>query len=101
MGLFLVAILFIVISLAFNQWLQAGVGDDSRGDCIENLNQIKRAKTSWALENMKLPTASPDPSDLFGADQFYKILPICPKDGFYTIGLVESLPKCSYSGHRL
>jgi len=82
---------------------QVDNSQNERDLCLLNLRKIDVAKQMWALENNKIQTAVPTMTDLkpyLDATTGGKRL-VCPAGGAYTISSVQSLPRCSISGHVL
>jgi competence protein ComGC/general secretion pathway protein G len=78
--------------------------------CILNLKNIIEAKKAWALTYSEPPNATPTDSDLVGnasnavtgvSSGFLKYFPDCPAGGKYTVGDLNTLPKCSIESHKL
>ena len=74
-----------------------------RNTCINNLEQIKKAKEEWARQNHKLPIDVPREEDLYGTNGFLKRKIGCPLGGQYTLGAMNQNPACTLSnkGHFL
>jgi len=69
--------------------------NSQRNVCIANLKQIDGAKASWALEQKKTTTDTPNDADLFGATLYIREKPLCPASGDYTLQPVGTKPDCS------
>ncbi len=69
--------------------------------CIGNLKQLDGAKATWALENKKVNSDIPTPTDLFGITNYIRVPDLCPGGGTYRIGRVSVKPSCSLPGHTL
>ena len=95
-----VAIIGLLAAIAIPNFIKAREYSQKNA-CIANLKQIDGAKNSWALENKKVSTHTPDPTDLFGATLYIRERPACPADGTYTLANVASKPTCSISGHTI
>jgi len=73
----------------------------SKNACINNLRQLDGAKEQWALELKKTATDTPAWADLIGSDKYIKNMPICDKQGTYTIHPMMHNPTCSVPSHTL
>ena len=73
----------------------------AKDECINNLRQIDGAKQTWALEMGKHVGDIPSWSDIrpYLGRGTNGPIPKCPSGGTYTIGTVETAPKCSVAGH--
>jgi prepilin-type N-terminal cleavage/methylation domain-containing protein len=69
-----------------------------KGQCIENLARIEKAKGEIAAEMNLEQDATIDATNVFARLQG-KVR--CPADGEYTIGNVGVRPTCSIAGHVL
>jgi len=69
--------------------------------CIANLKQLDGAKATWALENKKVNSDIPTPTELFGITNYIRVPALCPGGGIYRIGAVWIKPTCSLPGHTL
>jgi hypothetical protein len=77
-----------------------------RNACINNLKQIRDAKTAWANTEHKSATDIPTEGDLYGTwgtNGFLRHELICSRGGKYTVGAVGQDPTCSFAnkGHKL
>jgi hypothetical protein len=71
--------------------------------CISNLRQIDGAKQTWALKNKADSNATPTWDNIqpyLGCGKA-EPLPKCPQGGIYTLGNLQTAPKCSIKGHAL
>lgn len=107
--------LLVTIACALMFWLLAAIAIPSfiparnvayRNACINNLKQMRDAKTAWANTEHKLPTDIPTELDLygtFGTNGFIRHELVCPRGGKYTIGAAGENPTCSCAdkGHKL
>ena len=69
--------------------------------CISNLKQLDGAKSTWALEQKKSNTDTPQDTDLIGATLYIRYKLVCPAGGTYTLGKVSEKAKCNLAGHTL
>lgn len=69
--------------------------------CINNLRLIDQAKQQWAMELNRRNTATPRSSELYPylGRPGSQTLPTCPSGGRYTIGPVNEIPTCDYTGN--
>jgi prepilin-type N-terminal cleavage/methylation domain-containing protein len=98
-----VAIIGLLAAIAIPNFVKARTASQKNA-CIANLKQVDGAKATWALEQKKTNTDSPDDTDLFGATQYIRDKPACPGGGTYTLGNVATRVICSLStsaGHSL
>lgn len=77
-----------------------------RNACVNNLKQIRDAKTAWVNAEHKMPTDIPMEADLYGVNgtnNFLHHTPVCPRGGRYTIRAAGEYPTCSFAnkGHKL
>ena len=69
--------------------------------CRSNLRAIEGAKATWSIEHRQQPDdAVPLDSDLFGADSFIPVKPVCPAGGVYSLNRVDTSPTCSIHGDK-
>lgn len=66
--------------------------------CTEAMARIDGAKQQWALENRKAGHDTPEWANLVGEVMYIRLMPVCPKGGFYTTGTVGNPPRCSIHG---
>jgi predicted small lipoprotein YifL len=72
--------------------------DDATIGCANCLAHIDAAKKSWAEQHNAALTDTPTADDL---DPYFRHgMPVCPKNGTYTIGTVADLPQCSIAAHN-
>ena len=95
-----VAIIGLLAAIAIPNFIKARE-ISQKGACIANLKQIDGAKNTWALENKKVSTESPNTGDLYGPTLYIRDQPSCPAAGSYTLGTVSEKPTCSVAGHTL
>ena len=95
-----VAIIGLLAAIAIPNFVKARQSSQTNG-CISNLRQIEGAKATWALENKKVGTDSPNNSDLFGAALYIRETPTCPAGGAYTLAAVDTKASCNIGGHSL
>ena len=96
-----VAIIGLLAAIAIPNLVRAR-GTTQRNTCISHLRQIDGAKHQWALENRKTDTDTPAQDDVkiyIRGEKF----PVCPVNGAYTVGAMNTDPTCSKSadGHIL
>jgi competence protein ComGC len=70
-----------------------------RAACVSNLRTIDAAKATWALENKKASSETPDATQLYGPGKYIKKELTCPAGGIYSINPVEEKPTCNVPGH--
>lgn len=90
-----VAIIAIIITIAFTVWMRAREVSRSRS-CQENLTKIEHAKEQYSLENNIAQNATPSWSAIIGNTLYIKRTPVCPGGGAYTLNSIDNLPTCSY-----
>src|SRR3954466_15889218 len=97
-----VAIIGLLAAIAIPNFVKARTASQKNA-CIANLKQLDGAKATWALEQKKVSTDTPQDSDLFGSTQYIRDKPECPGGGTYTLDVVANKPSCSLanSGHSL
>ena len=97
-----VAIIGLLAAIAIPNFVKARTASQKNA-CIANLKQLDGAKSTWALEQKKVNTDSPDDTDLFGATQYIRDKPACPGGGTYALNQVDTKPTCTQSsaGHTL
>jgi prepilin-type N-terminal cleavage/methylation domain-containing protein len=95
-----VAIIGLLAAIAIPNFIKAREASQKNA-CIANLKQIDGAKNTWALEQKKVNTDTPNTSDLYGSALYIRDEPKCPAGGTYTLGVVSAKPTCSLtaSGH--
>ena len=91
-----VAIIGLLAAIAIPNFVKARVASQ-RNACMANLKQMDGAKASWALEQKKSNTDTPQDSELFCSTCFIRSKPECPGAGTYTIGQVDARVLCSQS----
>ena len=90
-----VAIIGLLAAIAIPNFIKARE-ISQRNACVANLKQIDGAKSTWALENKKVSGDPCDgPGDLYGATKYVRSAPLCPANGTYDVGAVDTLPTCS------
>lgn len=87
-------VLGILVAMAMPTWIKARENARQKG-CVSNLKQITSAKEQWAMDTKASPTATPDPSDLYGPTLYVKYVPTCPSGGSYTVGDMSTPVTCS------
>ncbi len=97
-----VAIIGLLAAIAIPNFVKARTASQKNA-CIANLKQVDGAKATWALEEKRVNSHVPDPTDLFGTDKYIRDTPTCPGGGSYTLTAVDTKPTCSLStvGHTL
>ena len=95
-----VAIIGLLAAIAIPNFIKAREASQKNA-CIANLKQVDGAKNTWALENKKVNTDTPNDGDLFGATLYIRAKPECPANGTYTLGDVASKPTCTVTGHTI
>jgi hypothetical protein len=60
---------------------------------------VEGAKATWALEQKKNNSDTPNDSDLFGSTSYIREKPECPAGGTYALNAVDSKPTCTQSGN--
>jgi prepilin-type N-terminal cleavage/methylation domain-containing protein len=91
-----VSILGILLAIAMPTWVRQRELSRLRA-CQENLSKIDGAKEQWAMDNMKSGASGAVWADLVAADGsgYLNAQPVCPAEGDYTIGEVDSRASCS------
>jgi prepilin-type N-terminal cleavage/methylation domain-containing protein len=95
-----VAIIGLLAAIAIPNFVRARTTSQTNV-CIDNLRMIDAAKQQWALEQGKVGTAVPQPSDIQpflgrGSGELVAC-PIDPQESFttsYTMGNCETVPVC-------
>ena len=85
----------------YAMWLQRAPGY-SWSSCLHELRQVDAAKQAWASDNKKSDDDEPTWKELkpyFGYADTNRPPPCCPYGGFYILGKVRDMPKCSLAGH--
>jgi prepilin-type N-terminal cleavage/methylation domain-containing protein len=95
-----VAIIGLLAAIAIPNFIKAREASQKNA-CIANLKQIDGAKNTWALENKKVSSETPNTGDLYGSTLYIRDEPGCPAAGTYVIGSVSAKPTCSVAGHTL
>ena len=95
-----VAIIGLLAAIAIPNFIKAREASQKNA-CIANLKQIDGAKNTWALENKKVSTDTPNTTDLYGATLYIRDQPSCPAAGTYALGTVSEKPTCTVGGHTL
>jgi prepilin-type N-terminal cleavage/methylation domain-containing protein len=75
-----VAIIGLLAAIAIPNFIKAREASQQKS-CVANLKQIEGAKATWALENKKVNTDTPNSSDIFGATVYIRDEPSCPATG--------------------
>ena len=71
-----------------------------RDQCIANLRMLFAAEQEWGLQHHKTSQDTPT-WDEVRAYLPSGSIPVCPEGGTYTLGRLDSYPKCSVPGHEL
>ena len=95
-----VAIIGLLAAIAIPNFIKAREASQKNA-CIANLKQIDGAKATWALENKKVNSDTPTPTDLFGTTAYIRDQPSCPANGTYALQQVDTKPTCTVAGHTL
>ena len=95
-----VAIIGLLAAIAIPNFIKAR-SHSQQNACIENIRQIFGAKATWALENRKTPSDTPNFGDLFGPTLYIRETPECPAGGVYNLQPVDTKPTCNIAGHSL
>src|SRR6266446_1552066 len=97
-----VAIIALLAAIAIPNFVKARTASQKTA-CIANLKQIDGAKATWALEQKKASSATPVPTDIYGATLYIRETPGCPGGGTYSLLAVDTKPTCTLSteGHTL
>jgi hypothetical protein len=69
--------------------------------CNGNLKQFRHAKDLWARENRRTRFDTPPVSAIRPYFKSEGFPPTCPAGGFYTLNQIDTLPRCTVSGHVL
>lgn len=82
------------------EWQVSKAVTEDQKACLLNLLRIQAAKKAWGIATNQIPSAVPRAEDLspFVRDGWRSIA--CPSGGSYSFGALDSLPSCSYTGHR-
>jgi prepilin-type N-terminal cleavage/methylation domain-containing protein len=91
-----VAIIGLLAAIAIPNFVKARTTSQANA-CVNNLRQIDGAKQQWALEQKQLPTASPASDVLrpyLGRGSAGSAFPVCPANGTYTVGDLNTAPTC-------
>ena len=95
-----VAIIGLLAAIAIPNFIKAREASQKNA-CIANLKQIDGAKNTWALEQKKVSTDTPNDTDIFGATLYIRDKPGCPANGTYTLLAVDTKPTCTVLSHTL
>src|SRR6266576_2408700 len=97
-----VAIIALLAAIAIPNFVKARTSSQKTA-CIANLKQIEGAKATWAMEMKKTSSATPVPTEIYGATLYIREEPGCPAGGTYAILAVDTKPTCTLSteGHTL
>jgi len=95
-----VAIIGLLAAIAIPNFVKAR-SLSQQNACVENMRQIFGAKATWALEQKKNLTDTPNASDLFGATAYIRETPTCPGGGSYLLQPVDTKPTCNIPTHSL
>lgn len=101
-SLAVVGLVVVAMLIAIPTYIRRCCGSSpSELSCRANLGAIASAKEDWALEHKAPSESKPLDADLFGTNKYYRLKPICPEAGNYTIGAVGEKPRCSIPGHTI
>lgn len=92
-----VLIIGIILAIAIPNFIKASESSRTKV-CVSNLKKIQAAKQQWAMDNKRAVTSTPTTTDLYGAGRYIETAPTCPAGGVYTIGAVNTVPRCSTGG---
>src|SRR3954469_23602853 len=92
-----VAIIGLLAAIAVPNFVKARTASQKNA-CMANLKQMDGAKASWALEQKKNNSDTPQDSDLFGTTLYIRDKPECPGGGSYTLNAVDTKVLCSLAG---
>lgn len=95
-----VLIMGILIGIAVPQFYKARESG-RKSQCLGNLKIMDNAKEQWAMDNKKTTGDSCSFTDLVGATNYIKNMPVCPSGGTYDLRPVSSFSTCSFTGHVL
>lgn len=88
-----------LMAVAVSAFLRAR-STPASNSCINILRRIDGATQQWAVENHKTTNDTPAWPDVLPYSG-YEQIPACPQGGTYTLGRLNTLPRCSYPGHAL
>lgn len=91
-------IVFLLAAIAIPNFVKAR-NAAQKNACVANLRTIDAAKATWALENKKASSETPDAIQLYGPGKYIQKELKCPAGGVYSINPVEEKPTCSVPGH--
>ena len=92
-------VLVAVVAATVTAFIRARTAPASNS-CINILRQIDGATQQWAMEKHMTTNDIPSWEDV----RFYlkdPQVPACPQGGTYTLGRLDTPPRCSYPGHKL
>src|SRR5258705_205743 len=89
-----VAIIGLLAAIAIPNFVKARTASQKNA-CIANLKQMDGCKATWALEQKKNTTDTPQDSDLFGSTLYIRDKPECPGGGTYNLNDVANKPTCT------
>ena len=95
-----VAIIGLLAAIAIPNFVKARTASQ-KSACVANLKQIDGAKATWALENKKTGTDTPNTTDIYGTDKYIRDQPSCPGGGTYSINAVDAKPTCTITDHTI
>lgn len=96
-----VSIIGLIAAIAIPNYASARARTQ-KNSCLANLKQITNAKATWAMEQNKNTSDTPDTTDLFGAGAYITNEPKCPATGdSYSLNKVDQSPSCSILDHSL
>src|SRR5262249_55234543 len=95
MSVALVGLLLAILIPNYISWRQMR----SLNQCIDfNLPALAKAKERWAVEHGKKEGDTPTSLELLPYLENHRF-PVCPADGYYTVGPVGRHPICSIESH--
>jgi len=97
-----VAIIGLLAAIAIPNFVKARTTSQTNA-CINNLRQLDGAKQQWALEMKQLPTVTPGNADVtpYLGRGTSGTFPVCPANGNYTLGSLQTAPTCDVASHVL
>jgi prepilin-type N-terminal cleavage/methylation domain-containing protein len=89
-----VAIIGLLAAIAIPNFIKARQASQKNA-CIANMKQLQGATATGALELKLAAGAQLTDAQLFGASAYIAKKPVCPANGTYTYGKVDTDPVCS------
>lgn len=98
--LIVILIIGMLLAIAGRNFVQARERTWKRA-CTKNLMTIHTAKEQFLMER-NLPRSTPSSAftdaELYGADRYIRVKPLCPAGGSYSLGDGDTFPTCDYLG---